>query len=244
MLVSSQTVLSVASSPRGAPDTLDPYFTGTNILTDPGFENFVDNSGGWWWPDREGGASTYALPKLTVLCETHLFLPDGTCTPASFIAWAQLAGLYVVDDLREDYAWKVSVDDPQAGDYHAAWWRWDIGAAIPPGDICAFSPFIDAPHSARVNAGDTVDWSAYLKVTSTTGTPQTFPYVQFYTSGGSSVRLDKGTTSNLTGTYTQYSMNVVAPASAHYMRCAFGFVQGTGNTAPLRMDTAVLGVTP
>ena len=77
-IISNKTVLSRAPSPRGAPDTLDPYHTGANILTDPGFENFVDNSGGWNWPDREGGASTYVVPKLTISCPSHLLLPDLT----------------------------------------------------------------------------------------------------------------------------------------------------------------------
>ena len=149
----------------------------------------------------------------------------------------------MVDDLREDSAWKVSINSPQAGDYSAVWWEWEI-LGLPPGDIMAFSPFINAPHSARVNAGDTIAWSAYLKVDSLTGTPQEFPYIQFYTSGGSSIRLDKGTVSNLTGSYVQYSMNIVAPTNAHYMRAAFGFAGGSGNGSSLYFDTAVLGVTP
>jgi hypothetical protein len=240
--ITSQTTLRIAPAPRGAPQALDPYHTGANILTDPGFENFVDNSGGWYWNDRDGGASTYALPKLTVLCPSHLELPDGSCAPESFVAWAQLAGSYVVNDVNEDFAWKVSVNSPQAGDYHAIWVRWWNG--VPPGDICAFSPFINAPHSARVNAGDGVTWSAYLKVFKTSGTPQAYPYIQFYNSGGSSIQLVKGTTSSLTTSYVQRSMSVTAPAGAHYMRCAFGFLQGTNNPHPVYLDSAVLGVTP
>lgn len=241
--ISNQTVISLAKSPTGGPQTIDPYFTGPNILTDPGFENFVDNSGGWHHLDRSwGGSTTYTLPLLTVNCPTYLYLPGLTCMPEALIAWAQLNGPYTINDLTADTGWKVTISNPHSGDYHAIWLDW-ISNSIP-GEIVAFSPFISAPHSARVNPGDTVTWSAYLMITDVRGTPQTFPYLQFFNSSGSAIWTTLGTATNLTTTYAQVSMNVVAPAGSHYVRAVFGF-QGDGfQSIHTYFDTASLGIQP
>lgn len=246
--ISNQTVISLAKAPTGGPQTIDPYFTGGNILTDPGFENFVDNSGGWYYWDRPGGATSYTIPKLTIHCPRYLYYPDLTCiTQPSFVAWAQSSGTYQTSDLREDHSWKVSTHDPHSGDYHAMWVRWLDDSGFPPGNIMPFSPFISAPHSARVEPGDTVTWSAYLYYAGDGWQGSTVPILQFYNSGGSIVHQAQGATSSLTTTYTQYSVSTTAPAGSYYLRAIFSF---SGTLRPgddhysVFFDTASLGIEP
>lgn len=239
--VSSQTTLSRASSPHGAPTVgRDPYFQGANILTDPGFENFVANSGGWHWPSRPKMLETYLLPKLNITCPSYMMWPDLTCTDETLVGWFQVTGPYESDGSKEDQGWKVSVHDPHTGDYHAVWWEWNNGG-IPPGELGVISPFIDAPFSARVNPGDTVTWSGYAKVDSITGTPQMFLVIRFYAPNFSIIGGYQSTTSSLTTTYTQYSVSGVAPSGTHYIRAYFAFV-GSGNDSWVAIDTASLGV--
>lgn len=245
--ISSQTTLSRARAPHGAPTAGSaPYFTGANILTDPGFESFVENSGGWWWVDRYDANTTtsYALPRIDLTCtDSYLSLPDGTCATKTFTGWAQANTPYDTDGDRDDNAWKVSVHNPHSGDYHAIWWEWNSNGFFP-ADICAFSPFISAPFSARVKPSDAVTWSAYLKVSFTTGTPACFPFVRFFDQSFTVVGTVLGTLTNLTTSYAQFSMSTSAPPNSYYMRACFGFSGGSGNEWPVQMDTAVLGVQP
>lgn len=85
-----------AKAPGEAGEEFEPYFLGPNVLTDPEFENFRDNSGGWYWWDREGGVSTYTLPYLDLDCPSFLLWPDGTCAEKLLVGWVQSTGPYVL----------------------------------------------------------------------------------------------------------------------------------------------------
>lgn len=242
--VSSQTTLSRARSPHGAPTAgVGAYFTGANILTDPGFEGFVDNSGGWHWPSRAQSLETYVIPKFDITCPSYMTWPDGTCVAANntLVSWFQGAGSFTSDGDRDDQAWKVSVHDPQAGDYHAIYWWWDA-SGFPPPELCAFSPFIGAPFSCRVNPGDDITWSAYSKVFATTGTPQVSMVLRFYNQSFGLIAASQSSFANLTTSYAQYSHTATAPSGSYYLRACLSFLGGTGNEWPVYVDTAVLGV--
>jgi hypothetical protein len=242
--ISSQTTLANARAPHGPPTAgLEPYFRGPNILTDPGFENYVANSGGWHYPSRPDGETNYVLPLLSLTCDSYLRLPNGECNELTLIAWAQPNLPYEGTGSRYDDWWKVSVHDPHSGDYHAVWWMWDNGDGLPPSEITAFSPFIRAPFSARVNAGDAVSWSIYCKIISAVGTPQITMILRFFRQNYSITGTVSTVPIALTpGGYTQFSVSGNAPPGTYYVRAVVGFSGGVGNIAPVFLDSAVLGV--
>lgn len=240
--ISNQTSLVNAKAPHGAPTAGPaPYFTGPNVLTDPGFEGFVGNSGGWYWPTRPETLETYVIPKFDITCPSYMEWPDGTCTDQTLVGWFQGAGAYSSTGLKEDEAWKISVHDPHSGDYHAVWWQYDH-SGIPPAELCAFSPFIFSPFSARVNPGDSLDWAAYSKVAAITGTPQVSMILRFYTSSFSFITASQSTFTNLTTSYAQYSHSAFAPSGSYYVRACLAFLGGTDNLQAVYVDTASLGV--
>ena len=242
--VTNQTTLAHAAAPHGAPTAGPaPYFRGPNVLTDPGFENHVFNSGGWHWLSRPDENTNYVLPRIDLTSPSWLRWPNGQFADKSLGGWAQATTPYTGDGTRYDSYWKVSVHDPHGGDYHAVWWMFANGSGLPPAEICAFSPWIDAPFSARVNPGDAITWSARLKVEATTGTPQARPYLRFFRPDFSSNGTALGTFANLTTSYTQYSVSTTAPPSSHYVRACFAFLGGSGNDRPVFLDSAILGVT-
>lgn len=240
---SSVKALSFARPPQGAPESLDPYFKGPNVLIDPGFENYVANSGGWYWPSRDIGVNDQVLPYLDVTSPSFLRYPNGYATK-SLVSWCQTSGPYASSGLGDDQAWKISTVDPHSGDYHAAWWHTQ-NDSIPPGELCAISPWLASPFSARVESGDSVSWSAYLV--------QGRAYVavsmtlRFYTATNSLILVSVPTPTVVsTSAYTQYSHSTSAPPGSKYLRCCMTFSLSAGSSTnwnSLYVDTCVLGIT-
>lgn len=237
--------LAKAVAPGGAPESIDPYFRGPNVLTDPGFENTVANSGGWYWKDRPGGSDMHSLPYLDLSCPTWLRYPDGTCAEKSFISWAHCTGPYIVDDLRLDACWKVSTWNPDSGYWHALWVSWNQGGTGRggnlPGEICVLNPWLSGPFSARVNPGDSVTWSVRATTAPYLGS-QALAHVRFYSGSYTNLAIVSGTPVTLTASYQTVSMSTVAPPGTVYVRGEVGFYGGTTNPFPLCVDSAVLGV--
>lgn len=256
---SSLGAISLASPPRGAPETIDPYFKAPNVLIDPGFENHVANSGGWYYPTRTDGADDYAIPYMDLTCANFLRLPNGNCATRSLTAWAQSSGPYRVESYNTDLAWKVSTVNPHSGRFSAVWWnpKADGGtpttaAATPPAQLSPLSPWLTGPFSARVEPADSITWSAYIASYSPgpgVGEPEyrvsTSMELRFYRSNFTIVGVTSSSLALVsTSSYTQFSVATSAPAGSFYVRAAVLFTI-TANTlvnAPILVDTCVLGV--
>lgn len=233
------------AAPKGPPGTLDVYFKGTNVLVDPSFDQFVQMTGGWDYRSRSTTVTNdYALPYLDVSCPNYLKYSDGICIESSLPTWCQTSGPYEAFGLGTDQAWKVSLVEPRSGTYHAAWWSWSNGD-IPPGELCPINPYLSAPFSARVEPGDSVTFSYWVKTGSGYGvlTPsEAFATVRFYNASFSLLRADVSTPVVTGTTYTQISSNTVsAPAGAKYVRCCAGFINVPGNSVAY-VDDAALAV--
>lgn len=233
-----------AKSPSSASE-FEPYFTGANILTDPEFENFRDNSGGWYHWDRTGGSSMYTLPFVDLTCPVFLRWPDGSCAERLLVGWVQTSGPYGTQllDWATDPMWHITTFDARAIEYGAYWMRWS-GArnTLVPAELTAYSPYTP-PFSCRVEPGDSIVWSGWVRVSSTEGTPQIILILRWYNSSGSLINVTQGTTTALSTTRTQYSYSQTAPSGAHYLRATFAFA-GTGTSFTVTvLDSARLGVT-
>ena len=225
------------------PAVSPPYLRGANILYDPGFEGFVKATYGIDVADREPytGSHTYTLPFYDSTCATGQQWPDGTCN-TKFSSWYQRNGTYTVTDDFSDTAWKVSTASPRSGVWGATWWDWQAEPSLGHPALLSIQGFNHpVGMSARVTSGDTVTWSAYVKVSSTTGTPKITRWVTFFTSGGSALISNTSTTA-LTTSYAQYSITVGAPSNAYYVRVLFDW-EGTGASRTVTyVDDASLGV--
>lgn len=243
MAVSTRTTLSTTSAPPSGTGTFEPYFKGANVLTDPNFENFRDNSGGWYFPDRIGGSTMFTVPFLDLTCPSFLRWPDGSCTENLLVGWCQTSGPYgsQLDDSNTDPMWHISTFD-SLGQYGAVWFQWGraVGSIVP-AELSAFSPST-APFSCRVEPGDSVNWSGNIRCGVSSGASVVL-ILRFYNSSGS-LFLVSQTSSAINSTRAVYSIAQTAPAGAHYLRSTFAFT-GTGFTpsATLVVDSAKLGIT-
>lgn len=224
-------------------EAFEPYFRGANVLTDPEFENFRGNSGGWYHWDRIGGSSMYTIPFVDLTCPDFLRWPDGSCAERLLVGWAQTSGPYGIQspDQPTDPMWHVTTFDARAIEYGAYWLRWS-GTNLTPAELSAYSPYTP-PFSCRVEPGDSVVWSGWLRVSSTTGIPQVILILRWYNSAGSLINVTQGTATSLTITRTQYSYSQTAPSGCHYLRATYAFA-GTGALGTITVvDSARLGVT-
>lgn len=240
-----------AKAPTGGPE-FEPYFRGANVLTDPSFENFRDNSGGWYWPTRDGGTTMYTLPMVDLACPYYLRWPDGSCATESqaVVGWCQTSGPYGTQNLdwATDPMWRVSTLLPYAGQYGAVWFRWS-GAhnTIVPAELTAYSAYTP-PFSCRVEPGDSVSWNArcrvsYASVPAGLDTPKIIMILKFYNSSSTLLTVSQSTPVDLTITYTNYTHATSAPSGSHYLRATVAFNgDGWPNTMGF-VDSARLGIT-
>lgn len=236
-------------APKGTPTAgQDPYFKGANILSDPSFENFVVNSGNWYYPERPGGSDVFTLPHFRPDCPTFLEYPNYACADRLLVSWCQTSGPYFLDtgvdiDLASGQAWRVSNWLPDTGDYAAVWFDWTAGGGDVPGELSVICPFMTAPFSARVEPGDAVLWQGKVRVGDVTGTPAVQMTLRWYRSNWNQIYTSAGSVTALTTSYTNYSLSAGAPSGAYYLRASFTFSGGAGNIMPLQVDTCSLGVT-
>lgn len=236
----------MAGAPGGGDGAdFEPYFRGANVLTDPEFENFRDNSGGWYHWDRKGGSSMFTLPFVDLTCPSYLRWPDGSCAVNLLVGWAQTSGPYGSQllDNPSDPMWHITTFDARAIEYGAYWMRWS-GAhnTLVPAELTAFSPYTP-PFSCRVEPGDSIVWSGWVRVSAIAGVPQIILILRWYNSSGNLTNVTQGATTALTTTRTLYSYAQTAPPGAYYLRATYAFA-GTGDYATVVVvDSATLGVT-
>ena len=98
------------------------------------------------------------------------------------------------------------------------------------------------PYSARVDAGDTVTFSYWASVTSTSGGPESYIEFQYFNSSGSGVGVQSDPGFLELGTsYAQHSRQVVAPAGAYFMYAlVVGDFLAVGTSRDI--DDCVLGI--
>ena len=219
------------------------YLRSSQVLYDPGFEGFVRSTYGWLVTDRQSptGSHTYPIPFYDATCAQGVRWPDGTCSER-YSSWYQRNGSYTVTDDIGDLAWKVTNSEPRSGAWCAAWWDWTAEPAFLHPPLIAVQGWnFPAGISARCSSGDTITWSTYGKVSSTTGTPQITPWLTFYTEGLSVITNTTSTTS-LTTSYANYPMVTGAPSGSYYVRAMIDFVGTGASRTQTRLDDFVLGV--
>lgn len=196
--------------PRKGPPCTEPYVRGSNILRDPGFEQFL----AW----GHGGPDDDMPIDSTNQYNDSTFAKLGT----SGVPWQGGENLSSGDNY-----WKVSTANPRNGTYHARWTGLSSTFLAFAGQLNPVM-FHKCPLdtagwlvAARVEPGDFIRHSAWIRGTVSAGNPKLDYAWEVFDSDGVSVASDTVTVGNLTGTYTKYEFSFFAPANAFYLDIGF-----------------------
>lgn len=185
---------------------------GTNVLTDPGFENHLNNYEEG--PDGEHFPGEWSIGTAdwadgTEITDNAVY--NGT-------GWAVMSNNGPAPTNR----WLISTSNPRSGTHHARF-NHDISlgfgedaTAIIPMDVTLCD--VDGAAGARIAAGDFVEISYYMMSSNITNTPVTEVEFEFRDSDRTLISGVGQATSNLNTAYAQYSHSAVAPSGAYYVQ--------------------------
>jgi hypothetical protein len=227
--------------------------TGTNILTDPSFENHVSATGLTEIPIWDYNYPTVGTGSK--VSDSGLVSRNGTPLAYRASGWAS-------DNSGGNltYGWEVATDDPRSGTYYAKHTNsgnpayspqymhhlWPVGVYL-----CDPSGANDrhVAMTAVISPGDTMDFSIWAKGDGSRNSTfkigfqyydwyPTGPYYEDYISEDNSIFWETGSS------WTQYSHESTAPAGAYVARVLmtfyyFEFAAGSGE---ISLDDAILNI--
>ena len=215
--------------PRSTPPCVEPYVKGSNILSDPGVELYQSLMGRTEIGVFDGSVNTLTYPS------------DSTVVPAPYLFASKDRSTTLYGE------WDVSTASPRTGTYSL---RLTPGSSFPSSGFwlvvdktCEAKPSGDRFYVARVEPGDFVSVSYWIKATDLTHTPYTIPKISFNAADGSNLAGISPANVPLGTSYAQVSHSAFAPASSVYTTCYIQ-VDGVGN-APhgiMYVDDFVLAV--
>ncbi len=186
---------------------------GTNVLTDPGFENHLSS--------YEEGPDGEHFPGEWDRVGTA-FWADGTEITSNSVYNGTGWAVFSNNGASPTNRWLISTSNPRSGTYHARFSH-DISFGFGE-DASYIAPMevtlcdVDGAAGARIAAGDFAEISYYMMVSNITNVPVTEVEFEFRDSDRTFISSVGQATSALNTAYAQYSHSAVAPSGAYYVQ--------------------------
>lgn len=205
-------VVPFAVSPCVEPGTI----SGTNILTDPGFENHLAETGGGPLGDSipydwSSVAGSQTEPDSGLLWPTasnpaSSTWPDAPATSGWFAYYVTLS-----------QNWEISSASPRSGTYHARWTKpsdTNNGLGLQPyGFSTCEGGFVV---TGRINPGDYVRWLIWAKSSSASNAALQI-HINYFNSAFGSVGSNSSSSTGLGTSYASIQVDGIAPANTYYL---------------------------
>jgi hypothetical protein len=247
-----------ASKPPVRRRCVDELVYSANVLTDPGFELQLNAWG-------SGPNLANDMPHYTVRVGfggIPLRWPESSDANSSNDPQAGNRSYWVQDfsNWVDSRRWLISTANPRSGTYHAR--KVMTTAALYGGGDTNGTLYADQRtrcgaegdgtsadlYTARVEAGDTVEWSAHLMADVLTATPTLTMVMDFldtdwtFNFGGTGLSGYTEASFNLTGSYARYSISTTAPSGAHAVLCYLWVDHDRSNQTVVDLDDTAVAV--